>query len=402
MSAVLKAFNLHKLKQKISFSTERCINHPRKASTQEENIVVTVNIPHEYLDHLYQLKQDGKLTEHSYVEVLNVFISQNGIEIKLDCERINGTLRRYCGEIKSKSRRLRGRVRTEYLSKSKYISVYEKEIARVTEAKEELATAQAVLDTLSKENDDLKERYQILSKELGTLQGTKKQTERDLEYVTKEYQEGLNKNESLKEYIEKMGIPDNCENTGKCIPVVGKRHQHRKIKELKTQVERSLWFAETYGLHLESLKLSDNSGTGYELEFKDRVAKKCYKDLPEAEKQKIKEVLLIQDKFCVGEATYHELSMIPAGQALPRSYLVKQCKDSLNQLCHIERTPGKNEGAQVNFNDALKNAIQKHVSSSINHHQYFLCVFVCVSLHIIFQYNEGKIIYLEISLLLYR
>jgi hypothetical protein len=97
---------------------------------------------------------------------------------------------------------------------------------------------------------------------------------------------------------------------------------------------------------LESLKLSDNSGAEYELEFTDGGTKKCYKDLPEAEKQKIKEVLLIQDKFCVGEAAYHELSMIPAGQTLPLSYLVKQCKDSLNQLCHIERTPGKNEGAQ--------------------------------------------------------
>ena len=82
------------------------------------------------------------------------------------------------------------------------------------------------------------------------------------------YQEGLNKNRILNEYIEKMGIPKNCQNTGKCIPEVGKRQQRRKIKELKTQVERSLWFAETFGLHLESLKLCDNSGTDYELDFK--------------------------------------------------------------------------------------------------------------------------------------
>ena len=362
MSAVLKAFNLHKLKQKISFSTETCINHPQKASTEEENIVVTVNISHEYLEQLYDLKQDGKLTGLSYVEVLNAFISQNAMEIKLDCEIINSTIRRYCGEIKNKSKRLRGRVRTEYLAKSKCISLYEKEIARVSEAKNELETAKAVCDTLSKEKDNLNEQCETLSKELCTLQGAKKETERKLECVTKGYQEELNKNEALKQYIEKMGIPDNCENTGKCIADVGKRQQHRKIKELKTQVERTLWFANTYGLHLESLKLSDNSGAEYELEFTDGGTKNCYKDLPEAEKQKIKEVVLIQDKFCVGEAAYHELSMIPAGQTLPRSYLVKQCKDSLNQLCHIERTPGKNEGAQVNFYDALRNAIQNHVS----------------------------------------
>ena len=66
MSAVLKAFNLHKLKQKISFSTETCINHPQEASTEEENIVVTVNIPHQYLEQLYDLKQDGKLTGLSF------------------------------------------------------------------------------------------------------------------------------------------------------------------------------------------------------------------------------------------------------------------------------------------------------------------------------------------------
>lgn len=381
MSAVLEAFNLHNLKRNISFSTEKCINYPRKASngTKEENIAVIVNIPHEYLNHLYNLKQDGKLTEYSYVEVLTALLSQNGIELKPDCERINGILRRYCGEIRSKSRSLRGNARTEYLSKSKCISVYEKEISRVSEVKEELSTASAVLDTLSKENDNLQKRYESLSKEMGRLQGSIKQNEKELESVKENYQEELNKNRILNEYIEKMAIPENCQNTGKCIPEVGKRQQRRKIKELKTQVERSLWFAETYGLHLESLKLCDNSGTDYELDFKERPVKKSYKDLPEAEQQKIREVLLIQDMFCVGEAAYHELTMVPVGEKLPRSYLVKQCKDSLNQLCHIERTPGKNEGAQVNFCDALKNAIQKHVSSVMNQHQNIL-VFIIAKL----------------------
>lgn len=80
--------------------------------------------------------------------------------------------------------------------------------------------------------------------------------------------------------------------------------------------------------------------------------------MPETEQKKIKEVLLIQDKFCIGEAAYHELTMIASGETLPRSYLVKQCKDSLNQLCHIERTPGNIEGAQVDFYDALRKEIK--------------------------------------------
>ena len=115
-------------------------------------------------------------------------------------------------------------------------------------------------------------------------------------------------------------------------------------------------------MNLESLKLFDNTGNDYVLEFNDKAPKKCYKELPEAEQQKIKEVLFIQDKFCIGEAAYHELTMTSSGEALPRSYLVKQCKDSLNELYLIERTPGVNEGAQLNFKSALQNAIKTHVS----------------------------------------
>ncbi|CAB4027471.1 Hypothetical predicted protein [Paramuricea clavata] len=93
----------------------------QKGITEEENIVVTVNIPHKYLEQLYDLKQDGKLTGLLYIE--------------------------------------------------------EKEIARVSEAKNELETAKAVCDTLSKEKDNSNEQCEILSKELCTLQGAKKETE---------------------------------------------------------------------------------------------------------------------------------------------------------------------------------------------------------------------------------
>jgi hypothetical protein len=79
--------------------------------------------------------------------------------------------------------------------------------------------------------------------------------------------------------------------------------------------------------------------------------------------------------------------MIPAGETLP--YLVKQCKESLNQLCHIERTPGKNEGAQVNFYDALRKAIQKHLSSLFDNLLSMFCLCVIVQFGIL-KYNYGE------------
>ena len=78
---------------------------------------------------------------------------------------------------------------------------------------------------------------------------------------------------------------------------------------------------------------------------------KSYKDLSEEEKERVKLVLYITDKFCIGEAAYHELAMTDGGGKLPRSYLVKQC----NSLCHITRTPGKEEGPQLGLESELQN-----------------------------------------------
>ena len=64
-------------------------------------------------------------------------------------------------------------------------------------------------------------------------------------------------------------------------------------------------------------------------------------------------ILYITDQFCIGTAAYHELTMVPAGAGLPGSYLIKQCNESLNALTHMERTPGRAEGAQLNFYETL-------------------------------------------------
>ena len=52
------------------------------------------------------------------------------------------------------------------------------------------------------------------------------------------------------------------------------------------------------------------------------------------------------DKFCVGDAFYHELSMTTDG--LPRSYLVKQCRDELYKMCQIDPPDANFEEAKVN------------------------------------------------------
>lgn len=48
---------------------------------------------------------------------------------------------------------------------------------------------------------------------------------------------------------------------------------------------------------------------------------------------------------------------------LPKSYLVKQRRDQMNNICHVTRTPGTAEGVQTSFNYLLKERIKDHLVS---------------------------------------
>lgn len=132
-------------------------------------------------------------------------------------------------------------------------------------------------------------------------------------------------------------------------------------------MERTLWFAETYGLTLNKARFTDQNGVNHGISFSGDKEKKKFNDLLKEEQDKVKEILFIQDKFSIGDAAYHELTMTSVREGLPRTNVMRQCKDALNDLCHIERTPGKAEGPLVNFRDELCSTIQKHVSTTGNH-----------------------------------
>ena len=214
MSDVLKALDLHKLKQKISLSTEKCLNYARQNTVNENDIVLTVNIPYELLRCWYDLKQDGKLPHCSYiyVEILNAFISQHGVKIKPDCERIDNLLRRCCGEVKSRFRKLKGRPKAEYATNLRHISIFRHELVQVTEAEEELKMSRNEVKILSEEKAELLQRCEELSEKLETLHCNKTSVEQDLSDVKDDYNELLNDNKELKAYIERVGSPDQLKN----------------------------------------------------------------------------------------------------------------------------------------------------------------------------------------------
>ena len=122
-----------------------------------------------------------------------------------------------------------------------------------------------------------------------------------------------------------------------------------------------MWFCKSIGLQLQSVNLVDDNGEAHCLAF-GKKGLKSYEELSVDKQEDVQQMLYIMDKFCIGEAAYHELTCFPAGEQLPISYLIKQCKDDLNKHVYIERTPEVATGAALNFEDELRHIIETIVS----------------------------------------
>ena len=140
---------------------------------------------------------------------------------------------------------------------------------------------------------------------------------------------------------------------------LGSRQKVRRIKVLTEKAEVALRFLETYGLKLSCLKAKelDYSRT-YTLYFQTENS-------VEDDKESVEQILFLLDRFCVSGELYHELSLVY--DDLPRSYLIKQKRSELNNLCHVQKVLGKFPGAQVSFSDTIKNHIRDFLVSHPNH-----------------------------------
>lgn len=82
-------------------------------------------------------------------------IEEHGVIIKEDCTRIDGLLYKSCSNVKSKCRKLEGRIRGEYLSRSRQIAIHQGELIKVRLIEEELNLMRENAKELLKENNNL-------------------------------------------------------------------------------------------------------------------------------------------------------------------------------------------------------------------------------------------------------
>ena len=172
------------------------------------------------------------------------------------------------------------------------------------------------------------------------------------------------KNEELMNYINKLQS-STTKHKGKDVSEIQKKS--RTLATFMSRAKVALWFAESFGLKLEKMtarEMKTDTVHNLKTERKDAVDAHGFDSLSEEDKSKVENILFLLDKFCVGDSFYHELSMVD-GQ-LPRSYLIKQRREQLNNMCHISATPGEEEGAQISFKELLTDRVTDYVASHPN------------------------------------
>ena len=213
--------------------------------------------------------------------------------------------------------------RQNLLAKAKSVAIRHSEIstvALVNDLQSQVSQLQNVNAAITNENKILSIKCKETSTQVGQIQ-------KKIDKATVDIDKLKTENNKLYNVIEKNSPQRRFEDKGKTFVEVGKRQQERKLQTLATRVEQALWFSESFVLRLDRVKLVDDSGQAHSLSFSSEKRLKSYKELPGNEQQDIQQVLFIMDKFCIGEAAYHELTCCPGGEELHRSYLVKQCKD---------------------------------------------------------------------------
>lgn len=111
-------------------------------------------------------------------------------------------------------------------------------------------------------------------------------------------------------------------------------------------------------LYLRNLFITENETY---MDEEDGAKDQC-KRLEEEEKQKVRTLLYIMDRFSISLQGYHELSQVH--KSLPRTHLIETCAKQMDSQWEIKRTPGSAPGAELPLKLLQEKEIRQHVSVS--------------------------------------
>ena len=299
-------------------------------------------------------------------------------------------------------------------------SEYEQEIKRVEQqAMERTKNLNMAVEEWKKKFKNLEEEKKLLYTEMMEHHLKEKQC------LEEKIHDLDNDKENMRKYITELEKASNPPGM-KDFADLSKRQQKRRVQALSSRAEKALWFVSHFGLELDAIQFRDKSGQKHPMKLKTHVQPSTveatpstqttptpsgvplqpqtaqfesltyqpslpstseanyvtnqmtsetsasqqstkknrwrqYENISEDDKCKVESLLFLMDKFAVGDAFLHEISMVIDG--MPKSYLVKQCRDKLNSTCNIRPTPGSDPGAQISFKESLSSKLKILVST---------------------------------------
>lgn len=340
------------------------------AYNRSQDDVLGLRIPYPLLRLWHSLVKDGgEIGKVDYVELLewsirgNAFVFVEDLDIRSE---INEHILKLSGSVNTLYRTTRGRARKEFDERSKIFHVKKEYLKSVSQWREEVEQLENKIEEWRKSYCNLeqcmRDLYSCLVEEI------RKKNE--------DIKELKNANKELENYIADLEVK-----TYKGKSLSEPKNKNRTIKCFLTRAQRALWFSKWFGIEVESVVINDGSGDVRRLNLKTadgdgnavdnagdvgsdgEGGEKGYERLSKEEKEKVEKVLFLLDKFCVGDMFYHEFSFVCDG--LPKSYLIKQCRDTFNNMCHITSLPGSHNGCQVNsVTDLLKESVSDFLKNN--------------------------------------
>ena len=162
-------------------------------------------------------------------------------------EEVNETLLKIAGGVAQLYKRSRGRARIDLDERVRKFHLFEGEIKQIAEFHEEIKSIQYELKEWKEKCVNLEEEKEKIYKEMAKV----------LEEKEKVFQHLRKSNKQLEEYAENLSkVVGVTSYQGKLVSEA--KNKTRTLKTFLSRANMALWFASSFGLELETLKVKEN------------------------------------------------------------------------------------------------------------------------------------------------
>ena len=327
----------------VNFTPSEVPNKYRFAGRTPGTIIQFV-VPNKVLLHLNSLSKGDVLT------AFNELIYARAVNVKSTANPFLESLIKSASSIRAKHKKATGGTpKAKILASSTKIYALLEEVDTYGALEKQVYAQEAKLQKLNAKLQETSAKLRDTEKVSSKLASNLRDAEQAAQVL-------ISKNEKLQKFV--TNILKHPRHTGK--KLVGdcqRETQVKKLALLKSPAEQALKFAEAFGLKLDKVIFEDLKGKKHEISYQEVLKKSCgYNDMTEDEQARVQGILYICDKFGISDDGYHALSMAIGGD-IDKSYIIKQCKKSLDSFCAVTPTPGPVIGAQHDFMSELDRLI---------------------------------------------